>query len=202
MPEPKSFQLARQIFLQHDGQLRTMRAIRLGIAPKVLYAMRDAGLIIQEGRGLYRLAEALPPEYPDLVQVARLVPKAIICLVSALAFHDLTDRLPAQVYIMLPRHTKAPRLAYPPLRVFRRAEKPYGAGIEVYTIQNVIISVYSREKTIADCFYFATEVGQETILEALKAYKSQKRINRTALMDYGRLNKVSERMRPYLEALF
>jgi predicted transcriptional regulator of viral defense system len=86
-------------------------ALRLGGSSATLYAMRDEGIIIQENRGLYRLAEATPPGNPDLVHVAMLVPKAVVCLISALAFHDLTTQIPHKFYIALPRRSQRPRLA-------------------------------------------------------------------------------------------
>ena len=87
-------QKAIALFRQHGGTLRTAEALRLGIHPRTLYAMRDAGVLVRLSRGLYRLAEFPPLSNPDLVTVALNIPQAVICLVSALAFHELTTQVP------------------------------------------------------------------------------------------------------------
>jgi predicted transcriptional regulator of viral defense system len=201
MPENKRIPKATQIFRQHHGILRTAQAIELGIAPLTLYEMRAAGLVIQEERGLYRLAETPLSAHPDLVQVSLLTPRAVICLISALAFHDLTTQIPHRVYIALPRHIKKPRFQYPALDVVWLPEPAYSAGIEKHLVDGIYIPVYSREKTLADCFRFRKKLGQDVILEALKAYRSQKNVNTAELLHCARINRVEKVMRPYLEAL-
>lgn len=115
---PMTFDKAKALFRRHGGLLRTSEALRLGIHPRTLYAMRDEGVLEQLSRGLYRLAELPPLGAPDLVAVARKVPTAVICLISALAFHELTVQIPHTVYIALARGTEPPRLDYPPVRIF------------------------------------------------------------------------------------
>lgn len=201
MSEHKRIPKAIQIFRQHRGILRTAQALELGIAPLTLYEMRDAGLVIQEERGLYRLAETPLSDHPDLVQVSLLAPRAVICLISALAFHDLTTQIPHRVYIALPRHIKKPRFQYPALDVVWLPEAAYSAGIEKHLVDGISIPVYSREKTLADCFRFRKKLGQDVILEALKAYRSQKNVNTAELLRCARINRVEKMMLPYLEAL-
>jgi predicted transcriptional regulator of viral defense system len=163
--------------------------------------MRNAGLIVQENRGVYRLAEQPPISNPDLVHIALLVPKAVICLISALAFHDLTTQIPHRVYITLPRGIQRPRLEYPLVEVIWRSSGPYSTGIEEYVLDGVTIRIYNREKTIADCLRYENRVGKDVVLEALREYRHQRRVNVEALMQYARINKVAERMRAYLEIL-
>ena len=88
---------AHQVFTEHGGMLRTSRAIRLGIHPRTLYALRDAGEVEQVGRGLYRLSTAPPLSNPDLVPIAIRIPRAVVCLISALAHHRLTTQVPSPV---------------------------------------------------------------------------------------------------------
>ena len=95
---------ARQVFSEHRGMLRTSKAMRLGIHPRTLYALRDAGDIEQVGRGLYRLSTAPPLSSPDLVPIAIRIPREVVCLVSALAHHGLTTQVPHAVDIALPSH--------------------------------------------------------------------------------------------------
>lgn len=118
MKTSRSIQNAIALFREQGGILRTGEALRLGIHPRTLYAMRDSGVLEQLSRGLYRLAELPPLSNPDLVTVALKVPQAVICLVSALAFHELTTQIPHFVDIALPNRAERPRLDYSPLRIF------------------------------------------------------------------------------------
>src|SRR4030066_76859 len=113
-----SMDRAIKIFRDHNGILRTRQAIRFGIAPRTLYEMRDAGIILRESRGLYRLAEIELNSNTDLIQVGLRIPRAVICLISALSFHNLTTQIPHQIYIALPVSAENPRLEYPPFRIF------------------------------------------------------------------------------------
>ena len=105
-----TFEAAEQVFRRHSGVLRTIEAIRLGIHPRTLYQMRDSGRLEQLSRGLYRLAEMVPVGNPDLVTVALKVPKGVICLLSALAYHELTTQIPHEVHLALLRGAEPPRL--------------------------------------------------------------------------------------------
>src|SRR3990172_4162451 len=108
---------ARGLFLDHGGILRSAEARSLGIHPEIISRMVRAGLLEREGRGLYRLAEIEPGGNADLIQVAKLVPQGVVCLISALSFHGLSTQIPYKVYIALTQGIKKPRLAYPPLKV-------------------------------------------------------------------------------------
>jgi predicted transcriptional regulator of viral defense system len=191
---------ATTIFKQHSGTLRTSQAIRLGIAPRTLYALRDAGQIVEVTRGAYRLPDAPSIEHSDLVQVALRIPKGVICLISALAFHNLTSQIPHQVYVALPLDAEKPRLAYPPVRLFWLSQSVYSAGIEEHLLDGVTARVYSQEKTIADCFKYRNKVGLDVALEALKEGLSRG-CKLENLMEFARIDHVEKTMRPYLEAL-
>src|SRR5215467_12957293 len=99
---------ARRVFTEHGGMLRTSKALRLGIHPRTLYALRDAGEIEQIGRGLYKLSTAPPLSSPDLVPIAIRIPRAVVCLISALAHHGLTTQIPHAIDIALPSHANIP----------------------------------------------------------------------------------------------
>jgi predicted transcriptional regulator of viral defense system len=191
---------ATAVFRQHSGLLRTSQAIRLGISPRTLYALRDAGRIVEVTRGAYRLPESSSIEHPDLVQVALRIPKGVICLVSALAFHNLTTQIPHQVYVALPLDAEKPRLDYPPVRLFWLSPPAYSAGMEEHLLEGVTVRIYSREKTIADCFKYRNKIGLDVALEALKDGLSQG-CRLDTLMEYARIDRVEKTIRPYLEAL-
>src|SRR3990172_4901536 len=156
---------AVNIFQAHHGVLKTQQAIHLGISPRTLYLMRDSGVITRESRGLYRLTDTEISAHHDLVQVAVRVPKAVICLISALSFHELTTQIPHQVYVALPIDAEKPRLEYPPLRLYWLSEKTYSAGIERHDLEGEKVKIYSVEKTIADCFKYRNKIGLDVALE-------------------------------------
>lgn len=195
------FQTAKDIFQKRHGILRRVEAINLGVPEYVLYEMTKSGDLIKEARGLYRLAESEPLSDPDLVQTSLLIPKGIVFLISALYFHRLTTQIPHWVYLALPRGTKPPKVEYPPIKAFVRSEKQYSAGVEEHLIDGVKIHIYSREKTVADCFMYQREVGKDVALEALKDYMSGRSRNLNKLMEYARINRVEKLILPYLETL-
>ena len=192
---------ATEIFLNHNGILRTQQAIRLGIAPRTFYRMRDAGLILRESRGLYRLADTVLGSNTDLVQVALKIPKGVVCLISALSFHELTTQIPHQVYIALPIDAEKPRLEYPPLRIFWLSQKTYSAGIKRHELDGIPVKIYGIEKTIADCFKFRNKIGLDVALEALRNYRRTEGFNVGTLLHYARIDRVERVIRPYLEAI-
>jgi predicted transcriptional regulator of viral defense system len=198
---PPSLQKAITVFRRHGGMLRMAQALHEGIPRRTLYALRDIGLTEQLSRGLYRLAEAPPLGNPDLVAVATRVPKGVVCLLSALAFHELTTQIPHEIYIAIPRNAEAPRLDHPPIRSFYFSGRAFTEGIESHRMEDVPVRVYSREKTLADCFKYRNKIGLDTVLEALRLYKQQGRVNVDALMRSAAVCRVTKVMRPYLEAV-
>jgi predicted transcriptional regulator of viral defense system len=198
----KQLARARRAFKEHDGMLRTSEAIRLGIHPRTLYALRDKGEIEPVVRGLYRISGAPLLTNPDLVPVAIRIPRAVICLISALVQHQLTTQIPHVVDIALPSHAQVPKIDSIPLRVFWYQEKSFTSGIEVATIDQIPVRIYSPEKTIADCFKYRNKIGLDIAIEALRAYREHTRKPSVQkLLEYGRINRVERVMRPYLEAL-
>lgn len=191
----------RALFQQHRGTLRTKDAIAAGVHPRVLYALRDSGVLERLSRGLYRLADAPPLANPDLVTVALRVPESVICLVSALAFHRLTTQIPHEVYIALLRGSEPPRIEHPPIRNFWFTRAAFEAGIERHELDGYPVRIYSPEKTLADCFKYRNKLGLDTVVEALRLYKENRRANVQALTHFAEICRVMKVMRPYLEAI-
>lgn len=196
-----SLRKAEGLFRKHGGVLRTSEAIRAGIHPRTLYAMRDAGQVERLSRGLYRLSSLPPLGNPDLVSVALRVPSGVICLISALAYHELTTQVPHAVDIALARGTEPPRLDYPPIRLFWFKEKAFTEGIETHPVDGIKTRVYSPEKTLADSFKYRNKIGLDTVIEALKSYREHRRFDIDSLMHYAKVCRVQKVMRPYLEAI-
>jgi predicted transcriptional regulator of viral defense system len=196
-----NFQSVIKIFQKHNGVIKSSQLFKLGVQPRILYAMRDNGLVVQEGRGLYRLANEQVWSDPDLAVVALLIPKGIICLISALYFHQITTQIPHEVYIALPKDSEKPRIKYPPTRFFWISPTPFQAGIEKHKIDNVDIRVYSVAKTIADCFKFRNSIGKDVALEALREGLRQKKATLNEIQRFAQIDRVEKIMQPYLEAL-
>ena len=197
----KQFDAARRVFRRSGGMLRTSQALDRGIHPRTLYAMRDGGILERIDRGLYRLADLPPLSDPDLVAVANKVPKGVICLISALSFHDITTQIPHAVWIAVSRGTEPPRLDFPPIQLHWFSGEAFTAGVETHRVDNTPIQVYSAEKTLADCFKYRNKIGMDTVLEALTLYRDQRKPRPKKLIEYARVCRVEKVMRPYLEAI-
>jgi len=191
---------AKQVFQRFGGILRTSEALHHGIHRRTLYAMRDSGVLERLGRGLFRLADLPPLSDPDLVTVARKIPQGVICLISALSFHDLTTQIPHAVYVALNRGAEAPRLTHPPMRQFWFSGEAFTAGIEQHEIDGATVRVYSAEKTLADCFKYRNKIGMDTVLEALTFYRERKKLRLRELNQFAGICRVEKIMRPYIEA--
>jgi len=189
-----------KIFRKHGGQLRMSEAIEQGITRYMLYSLRDKGVIEQVSRGIYRLVDLPPISNPDLVTVSLRFPNAIICLVSALAYHNITTQIPHVVFVAVSRDSRMPSLDHPPIQVHRFSNEAYKSGVESHSIDGVPVKVYNPEKTLADCFKFRNKIGMDMVLEALKLYKTRKKFNLGELLRYARICRVEKVMRPYLEA--
>jgi predicted transcriptional regulator of viral defense system len=192
---------AVRAFRRAGGILRTREALRHGIHRRTLYAMRDSGHLEELARGVFLLRGHPFSEKVDAVVVAARQPKAIVCLASALLWHDITTQLPHELHIALPRGVKNPRVSHPPLRVYWLSEPAYSAGIERHLVHGIPVRVYSVAKTVADCFKFRNKVGMDVALEALKDAWRERRATVDELTRYAKIDRVDKVIRPYLESV-
>ena len=189
-----------EIFRKNGGQLRMSEAMAHGLTRYKLYSLRDKGIIEQVSRGVYRLVELPPLSNPDLVTVSLRYPNAVICLISALSYHNITAQIPHAVSVAVPRDSRAPSLDYPPIQAHRFSHEAYTSGIENHSVDGVSVKIYTPEKTLADCFKFRNKIGMEVVLEALKLYRSRQKFNLEKLLTYAKICRVKNVMTPYLEA--
>jgi len=201
MTSEKKINKARKIFLDNEGVLRTRDAIRKGIHPRTLYAMRDKGIVETLSRGLYRLSDLPPLGNPDIVTVALKVNKGVICLISALAFHEITTQIPHFIYLALPRGAEQPRIVNPPVRTYWFSGRSFSEGITKEEIDGVKVRIYSVEKTLADCFKYRNKIGLDVTLEALNLYRREKSVKVDEILRFARINRVENVIQPYLEAI-
>ena len=191
-----------QVFHRNGGVLRTTDALALGIHPATLYKLRDNGQLTQLSRGLYRLADAKEYQNPDLAIVGARAPDAAVCLISALAFHEMTTQIPAAVHLAVPRGTYYRlKLAPLPVRVYRFDPRTFTAGLETHDIDGYRVKVYSPARTVADCFKFRNKIGLDVALEALQLYRERKHRSTRELVHFAGLLRVQRVLQPYLEAL-
>lgn len=193
---------AVQLIRKQAGMIKTSEAIRAGVNSKTLYSLRDQGILELVSRGLFRLTELAPLSNLDLVTVARRVPRGVVCLISALAYHEITTQIPHSVSFALEKGAETPRIGHPPVTVHRFSTTSLNAGIKTYYSDDIPIRIYNPEKTLADCFKFRNKIGMDVVLESMRLYREHKRIDRNALLKYARICRVEKLMTPYLEAMF
>jgi len=199
-PSENAVRAAEEIFRAAGGTLRTREAASRGIHYSTLYGMRDAGLLEQLSRGVYRLAELPSPGKYDVVTVAERVPGAVLCLISALDFHDIGTQIPAWVSIAIGPKDWHPQFDYPPVRVYRMSGEALSAGMEEHSIDGTLVRVFSPAKTVADCFKFRNKVGLDVAVEALRETLRSRKATRGEIMHFAAIDRVTRIVRPYLEA--
>lgn len=181
--------------------LRGADARDIGVSPQLLIKLQQAGRLVRVARGVYSLPDAPLTEHQSLVEVCRRVPKAVICLLSALRFHELGSQAPHEVWLALPEGVRSPSVDYPALRIVRLRDAAYSEGIETVMDEGAPIRVYGVDKTIADCFKFRHKIGLDVALEALKDAWQRRLVSMDELTHFARINRVERVMLPYLEAL-
>ena len=183
------------------GVVRAADLEEQGIPRRRLYALLQKGKVERQARGVYAASNHARTADHALAQVAKRVPSAVICLLTALRFHQLTTQLPAEVWITLPEKGRKPRLDYPRLRVVRFSGAALTEGIETHRIEGVAVPVYSAAKTVADCFKYRNKVGIDVAVEALRDFSRRHRGGATELARFARICRVTRVMQPYLDAI-
>jgi predicted transcriptional regulator of viral defense system len=192
---------ALETFHSHGGILRSSDAIKLGIHPRILYHLREAGKIEQLQRGLFSLPNLPGHTDPDLVTIAKKIPTSVVCLISALYFHKLTTQIPHFIYIAVKQGYKPPKVDYPPIKCFWFTANIYEEGIESHCLEGVNIKCYSKEKTVVDCFRYRNKIGIDVAIEALKKYWQQGHPRLDLIMKYAKIGRIEKIIQPYIETV-
>jgi predicted transcriptional regulator of viral defense system len=171
------------------------------INPKLIYRMYEKGLIKKIGRGLYTIENSTFSSHDSFALVSKKIPTAVISLISALSFHEITTQLPHTVWISLPQKSRTPKLDYPVLTITYISSQAYNFDIESHNISGVKVKIYSIAKTIADCFKFRNKVGLDVAIEALKDAVNYKKVTIDDLYKAAKVCRVWKIMEPYLEVL-
>ena len=197
----KSVEHAMAVFEAASGVMRTSEALAAGIDQRTLYRMRDEGLLEPLSRGVHHLVAMPLPPYPDVAAVMKRVPRAVLCLVSALEYHEIGTQIPKAVQIALPSGVKKPRIAYPKIEIFTMSSESLAAGVEEHDMQGVPVRVFGVAKTVADCFKFRSQVGFDVALEALQDAVQRRRASPAEIMHFAKVDRVLNVIRPYVEAI-
>ena len=186
---------------KHGRMLRAADVRAHGWSAQLLLSLYQAGKLQRVARGLYSLPDVEPTEHQTALAVCQRVPKAVLCLLSALQFHQVGTQMPHEVWIALPSGMQTPALDYPTLRIARLRGAAYSEGIQTVMEHGTPIRVYSVAKTVTDCFKFRHKIGLDVALEALKDAWRTRKITMAEVTHFAKINRVEKVMQPYLEAV-
>lgn len=172
-----------------------------GIPRQYLHQLEQKGLLDRTSRGIYTCIEGDITEYHSYVEVCKRVPQGVLCLATALRFHELTTQSPWQVSLAIPHKARRPKMDYPSLRLFYISGEAFTSGVEEHQLEGAIVRVFSVAKTVVDCFKFRHKIGIDVAVEALKEYWFERRGTIDELCYYADICRVSNIMRPYLHML-
>ena len=188
-------------YIREQGMVRPRDIEGIGLPREYLVRLHHQGKLNRSGRGIYTVPDANVTERHSYAEVAKRVPEAVICLLSALAFHEITTQSPPSVWIALRKGARKPALASPSLRIVRLSGPSLTEGIENHHVEAIPVRVYSAAKTVADCFKFRNKIGLDIAIEALKDCLRQKKASVNDIYRYAKICRVSNVIRPYMEAL-
>lgn len=200
-PQPHSQQAKALALVRQKGLARLSEFRRARITAATISRLEAAGVITRLARGLYQLSDADVDTNHTLAMASKLVPKGVVCLVSALAFHGLTDRIPARVWLAIGPKDWRPHHTYPPMRFAHYSVKQLHSGVEHHRIEGVTVPIFSVPKTIADLFRYRRTVGLDVAIGGLREAIRQRKATPGEIARYAADAGVWRVMEPYVSAL-
>lgn len=191
---------ARSLLAQH-GMMRVSELEAEGIAGATIARLLSDGAVMRLSRGLYQLADADIDANHDLAEATKRVPKGVVCLTSALAYHELTDQMPRKVWMAIGLKGWAPAEHGPRLKIVRMSDALLRSDIETHMIENVSVSMFTIPRTLVDCFRHRKSVGINVAVEALRETLKQRKATPAAIAECARKRGAWSLMAPYLETL-
>jgi len=189
-------------FVRKRGQVRRRDVEEAGLPPRILYRLRDRGDILQVGPGLFRHPDAALSEKHTFAKAAKLVPRGVVCLISALAFHEIGTQMPRKIWMALDRaNTWRPEISEPPMEFVWFSDDAFSEGQEVEEVEGVPVRVYSPAKTVTDLFKYRKKLGVDVAIEALREGWRERRFTMDEIEHYADICRVQSVMRPYLHSL-
>jgi predicted transcriptional regulator of viral defense system len=187
--------------LTERGVMQTCELVTLGVSREYLRKLTQQGVLERIGRGLYRLPDSQLTAFHSIAEASARIPHGVICLLSALRFHQITTQAPFEVWVAIDGKARIPSVPSISLRVVQFSGPALTEGIEEHTIEGVPVRIYSLAKTVADCFKYRNKIGLDVALEALREALREKRVTVDAVWTYAKICRVTNVMRPYLEAM-
>lgn len=181
--------------------LRPRDLAEIGVSPEYLNRLHSDGYLDRPSRGIYVLPDAEPSEGHSLAEVATRVPKGVVCLLSALQFHELTTESPFEIWLAIGEKARAPKIDYPPLRIVRFSRESLFFGAHVHPIEGIAVLVTDPAKTVADCFKYRNKIGLDVAIEALRDCRKQRKATMDEIWSAAKVCRMTNVIRPYLETL-
>lgn len=194
--QPSVLELARQ-----KGLFRLSEATAAGIHPEHVRRLMNAGQLTRVGRGLYAVPAQQATEYHTLAEIAKRVPKGIVCLLTALRFHSIGTQHPREVWLAVDRRAGIPRIDFTPVRIVRISGAALTAGIDEHDIEGVTVRITSPARTVVDCFKFRNKIGVDVAVEALREYRRLRKGTVDELWRQADRLRMTRVMRPYWDAM-
>jgi predicted transcriptional regulator of viral defense system len=187
--------------VREQGVVRSSDLKSRGIPREYLSRLHNEGVLERASRGVYYLPNTDLTEHYSLAEAAKIAPKGIVCLLSALKYHELTTQSPFEVWVAIDPKAYRPTGDGVPLRVVRFSGPALTSGVEEHLIEGVPVRIYSPAKTVADCFKYRNKIGLDVALESLRDYRKRRHASVDELWKYAKICRVANVMRPYMEAL-
>jgi predicted transcriptional regulator of viral defense system len=188
-------------FLEQNTLVRSKELQAIGVAATTISRAVKEGSVVRISRGLYQLSDSEVDTNTILAEVSKQAPKARICLISALAFHGLTDQIPRKVWIAIGVSNWEPNFEHPKTRVVRFREPYYSEGVEQHRISGVTVSIYSVEKSICDAFRLPKLVDRSVAIECLKVALADRKLTPAKIASAAKKYRTWNQLQPYLEAV-
>lgn len=210
MPAQSHSQADRAMaFLRERGMARAAELTKAGVTATTIARLKQSGLILQLSRGLYQAADSDVQAHHVLAEASKIAPKGVICLVSALAFHDLTDVMPPRVWMAIGSRARKPRVTYPAIEFVRFNEKVLHSGAEPHSVEGVSVHITNPAKTIVDLFRyrqsegrrFSKSTGLNVALEGMKEALRQRKATPAQIARYAIEAGNWKVVEPYLDAM-
>ncbi len=183
------------------GVIRPRDLDRYNIPRNYITRLHQRGLLRRVGRGLYVNPDSEVSENHTIAQVAKRVPNGVICLISALQYHGLTTQLAHEVWLAIDRTARYPKEPELPIRIVRFSGAALYDGVEEHIIEGIPVNIYNIPKTVADCFKYRNKIGFDVAIEALRECRREGKCSIDDLWDYAKICRVSNIIRPYMEAI-
>jgi predicted transcriptional regulator of viral defense system len=188
-------------WLKRKPLVRSSELTSNGIDPKTIQRMVHSGELLRIARGLYSDPYHIPDTYHSLAEAQRMVESGVVCLLSALSYHEIGTQNPSFVWMAIPNKAWKPNIESSPIEIVRFSGAAYSKGIEELVIESTTVYIYSIPKTIADCFKYRNKIGIDVAVEALKDVVNTQKTSINEIIHYAEICRVQKVITPYLEGM-